>query len=74
MPCALATRIDPRDETNYLDVMSLSVAHEDWDLSLENLRRCPGKHCQPFPGALAAGRAAAQNWKTASTPAWSEAK
>jgi len=30
-----ATKIDPRDESNYLDLMSLCVAHENWDLSLE---------------------------------------
>jgi tetratricopeptide (TPR) repeat protein len=30
-----ATEIDPRDEANYLDLMSLCVTHENWDLSLE---------------------------------------
>lgn len=30
-----ATRIDPRDETNYLDLMLLCLEHENWDLSLE---------------------------------------
>jgi predicted Zn-dependent protease len=30
-----ATQIDPNDETNYLDLMSLCLAHENWDLSLE---------------------------------------
>lgn len=30
-----ATQIDPKDETNYLDLMSLSLTHENWDLSLE---------------------------------------
>ncbi|MBZ5619417.1 MAG: tetratricopeptide repeat protein [Acidobacteriia bacterium] len=30
-----ATRIDPQDETNYLDLMSLCLTHENWDLSLE---------------------------------------
>jgi tetratricopeptide (TPR) repeat protein len=30
-----ATQIDPQDETNYLDLMSLCLAHENWALSLE---------------------------------------
>jgi tetratricopeptide (TPR) repeat protein len=30
-----ATRIEPRDETNYLDLMLLCLEHENWDLSLE---------------------------------------
>ena len=30
-----ATKIDPRDETNYLDLMLLCLEHENWDLSLE---------------------------------------
>jgi tetratricopeptide (TPR) repeat protein len=30
-----ATQIDPQDETNYLDLMSLCLAHENWTLSLE---------------------------------------
>jgi tetratricopeptide (TPR) repeat protein len=30
-----ATQIDPQDETNYLDLMSLCLTHENWDLSLE---------------------------------------
>jgi predicted Zn-dependent protease len=30
-----ATQIDPRDEVNYLDLMSLCLTHENWDLSLE---------------------------------------
>ena len=30
-----AARIDPRDEANYLDLMSLCLKHENWDLSLE---------------------------------------
>src|SRR5207244_2584046 len=30
-----ATKIDPLDESNYLDLMSLCLDHENWDLSLE---------------------------------------
>jgi tetratricopeptide (TPR) repeat protein len=30
-----ATRADPQDEINYLDLMSLCLAHENWDLSLQ---------------------------------------
>ena len=30
-----ATQIDPQDEVNYLDLMSLCLIHENWDLSLE---------------------------------------
>jgi tetratricopeptide (TPR) repeat protein len=30
-----AAQIDPRDERNYIDLMSLCLAHENWDLSLE---------------------------------------
>ena len=30
-----ATKIDPRDETNYLELMLLCLEHENWDLSLE---------------------------------------
>jgi len=30
-----ATKIEPRDETNYLDLMLLCLEHENWDLSLE---------------------------------------
>jgi len=30
-----ATKIDPLDETNYLDLMFLCLEHENWDLSLE---------------------------------------
>lgn len=30
-----ATRIDPLDEANYLELMSLCLEHESWDLSLE---------------------------------------
>jgi len=30
-----ATRIDPKDEANYLDLMLLCLEHENWDLSLE---------------------------------------
>ena len=30
-----ATKIDPRDETNYLERMLLCLEHENWDLSLE---------------------------------------
>jgi predicted Zn-dependent protease len=30
-----ATQIDTQDETNYLDLMSLCLTHENWDLSLE---------------------------------------
>jgi len=30
-----ATKIDPRDETNYLDLMLLCLQLENWDLSLE---------------------------------------
>jgi tetratricopeptide (TPR) repeat protein len=31
----MATQLDPQDETNYLDLMSLCLTHENWDLSLE---------------------------------------
>src|SRR6185369_10534421 len=30
-----ATRLDPLDERNYVDLMSLCLAHKNWDLSLE---------------------------------------
>ena len=30
-----ATKTDPQDETNYLDLMSLCLSHENWDLSLQ---------------------------------------
>jgi tetratricopeptide (TPR) repeat protein len=30
-----ATRLDPRDERNYTDLMALCLTHEDWNLSLE---------------------------------------
>jgi tetratricopeptide (TPR) repeat protein len=30
-----ATKIDPQDERNYVDLMSLCLTHENWDLSLE---------------------------------------
>lgn len=30
-----ATQIEPDDEANYLDLMSVCLAHENWDLSLE---------------------------------------
>ena len=30
-----ATQIDPREESNYLDLMLLCLEHENWDLSLE---------------------------------------
>ena len=30
-----ATELDPQDENNYIDLMSLCVAHENWELSLE---------------------------------------
>ncbi len=30
-----ATQLEPRDENNYIDLMSLCVAHENWPLSLE---------------------------------------
>ena len=30
-----ATELDPQDENNYIDLMSLTVAHENWELSLE---------------------------------------
>jgi tetratricopeptide (TPR) repeat protein len=30
-----ATGLDPQDENNYIDLMSLCVAHENWNLSLE---------------------------------------
>ena len=30
-----ATGLDPLDERNYVDLMSLCLAHENWDLSLE---------------------------------------
>ena len=30
-----ATTIDPKDESNYLDLMLLCLEHENWDLSLE---------------------------------------
>ena len=43
-----ATKIDPLDESNYLDLMSLCLDHENWDLSLEisevALRQIPGSY------------------------------
>jgi tetratricopeptide (TPR) repeat protein len=30
-----AIRLEPQDETNYLDLMSLCLTHENWELSLE---------------------------------------
>ena len=43
-----AAQIDPRDERNYIDLMSLCLAHENWDLSLEiseiALRNIPDAH------------------------------
>jgi Flp pilus assembly protein TadD len=30
-----ATKLDPQDERNYIDLMSLCLTHENWDLSLE---------------------------------------
>ncbi|HKQ92782.1 MAG TPA: tetratricopeptide repeat protein [Blastocatellia bacterium] len=41
-----ATDIDPKDETNYLDLIALCLKHENYDLSLEiadiGVRRVPG--------------------------------
>ncbi|MGH9853470.1 MAG: tetratricopeptide repeat protein, partial [Blastocatellia bacterium] len=42
-----ATKIDPRDETNYLDLMLLCLEHENWDLSLE----ISGIALEMIPGA-----------------------
>ena len=43
-----ASEIDPRDETNYLDLIALCLRHENYDLSLEiadiGVRRIPGSH------------------------------
>ena len=43
-----ATRIDPREESNYLDLMRLSLENRNWDLSLEiseiALERIPRAH------------------------------
>lgn len=43
-----ATRIDPKDETNYLDLMALCLDHQNWELSLEiaaiGLKEIPGSY------------------------------
>ena len=43
-----ATELDPNDEANYLDLISLCLDHQNWDLSLEiagvALARLPGSY------------------------------
>lgn len=43
-----ATELDPRDETNYLELMSLCLEHNTWDLAVEiadvALARMPGAY------------------------------
>jgi tetratricopeptide (TPR) repeat protein len=44
----VAIRLEPADERNYLDLMALCLAHENWDLSLEisdiALQRVPASY------------------------------
>ena len=54
--CATATRIDPQDESNYLDLMLLCLEHENWDLSLEISRNRAQSDSAGLQSAAPTGR------------------